>query len=129
MVCGVETARPFGQHARQHARLLVVPRPFDRAAAAREDLRHLTSRAHRVRLRQRVERLLGHLAAVNARGAEEDNRVLDVLDLEAAPRLEVFGEDADWPRVLALEEGVIEISLLLRTHPPIIDAHRRKGTM
>jgi hypothetical protein len=43
---------------------------------------------------QLLERLLGRFAAVNARRAEENNGVLDVLRLEATERLEVFGENA-----------------------------------
>ena len=125
----VEPARPFGQHAREHARVFVIPRPLDGAAAAREDLRHLATRADAVRFRQLVERLLRGFAAVNTRRSKEHHRVLDVLDLEAALRLEVFGQDADGARVLALEKGVIEIGLRLRTHLPIIDAHLRKCTM
>jgi hypothetical protein len=44
------------------------------------------------------------LPAVHARRSEEDDRVLDVLVLEAAQRLEILGEDPDRARLVALQE-------------------------
>ena len=49
---------------------------------------------------ERRQRLLGVLAAVNPRRAEEDDRVLDVLRLEAPKRLEILGENPQRARFL-----------------------------
>jgi hypothetical protein len=112
--------RPLREHARQLARFLVVARPLDRAAALARRSRRRRGCADAVHLHQLVERVLRRLAAVNARRPEEHDGVLDVLELEATLRLEVFGEDADGACIFALQKGVIEVSLRLRTHPPII---------
>ena len=69
------------------------------------------------------KRVLRDVAAVNARGPEKDHGVLDVLQLEAALRLQVLGEDADRTGILAFQERVIQVSLRLRTHDPIICSH------
>jgi hypothetical protein len=76
---------------------------------------------------QFLELHLRPLAAVNASRSEEDDRVLDVLLLEPAQRLELFGKNADRTGVLALEKGGIEIRLSLLAHPPIINAHRESA--
>ncbi len=101
----VESRGPLGQHARQHARVLVVSRPLDRLAAALE---------MRVRSRCRLpgmesplepfERFARLFRAVNPRRSEEDDGVLDVLGLEPAQRFEILGENAKRPCLLAFEE-------------------------
>ena len=51
--------------------------------------------------------VLGVLAAEDARRAEEDDRVLDVLRLESPQRLELLREDSDGPRFLAVEKLLV----------------------
>ena len=63
-----------------------------------------------------LERLLGVLAAVDARRAEEHDGVLDVLRLEAAQRLEILGEDPERARFFGFEKLGIEIRERLRMH-------------
>ena len=67
-----------------------------------------------------LERLLRVLAAVDARGAEEHDGVLDVLRLEPAQRLEVLRQDADGSGLFALEELGILVGVRLWVHPSII---------
>src|SRR6185503_11511631 len=65
---------------------------------------------------QRLQRALRPLAAVDACGAEKYDRVLDLLLLETAQRLQVLGEDPDRPRFLTLEELGIQIGDRLLRH-------------
>ena len=67
-------------------------------------------------LAERGKRPFGALAAAGARGAEEDHGVLDVLRPEAPERLEVLGQDADRPRVIAREELRHQVGQGLRIH-------------
>src|SRR5262249_1119132 len=123
----VEPERPLRQQVRELARLFVVSRPFDGAAAAGDDFLDLPAGADRVRPDQLFERLLRRLAAVDAGGAAEDDGGLDVLQVEPALRRQILGEETDGTRVLAFQEVVIEVSLWLRTHAPIIRSHVYKA--
>jgi hypothetical protein len=57
---------------------------------------------------------------MNARRPEEHHRVLDLLALEAAKRLGIFGQDANRTRFFAFEERPVEIRERLRFHPSIL---------
>ncbi len=71
---------------------------------------------------------LGALAAVNARRAEEDDRVLDVLLAEAAQRLEVLGNDANRAGLLALEEIAHQVRQRLTRHASTVyQRHGQRG--
>ena len=63
-----------------------------------------------------AEGVVGLLAAADPGRAEEHDRVLDVLRLEAAQRLQVLGHDADRPGFIALEKGGVEKRQLLVRH-------------
>ena len=67
---------------------------------------------------QARERLLRVFRALDTCRAEKHHGVLDALCLEAGQRLEIFGEDANGPGVLAVEEFVITIGK--RLHVVII---------
>ena len=62
------------------------------------------------------ERFARLLRAVNARRAEEDHRVLDVLRLESAQRFEILGEDTKRASFLALEKLLVPVSKRLGMH-------------
>src|SRR5690242_8441512 len=99
---------PLRQLVRDGPGVFVVAGPFDRLAAATQRLGKL-ARALTVALAQALQRAGRFLAAVHARGSEEDDGVLDVLLLQAAERLEVFRENADRARIVALEELRIHV--------------------
>ena len=126
MVLGRQRRLHVGQQARQLARVLVVARPLDApcaTSAARASI-VLVGVAHAARL-QRLQRALGPLAAVDARRPEEHDRVLDLLVLEAAQRLEVLGQDADRPRLVALEKLRVQVrERLLRHNVVNLPSHR-----
>ena len=65
---------------------------------------------------QRAQRPLGALAAVDAGRSEEHDRVLNLLILEAAQRLEILGEDANRPRLGAFEELRVQVRQRLLRH-------------
>src|SRR6266498_3430185 len=56
------------------------------------------------------------LAAMDARRSKEHHRVLDVLCLEAAKRLEIFGQNPQWSRFFTIEKLVVEVCQRLRVH-------------
>src|SRR5262245_2365764 len=58
---------------------------------------------------QFLQGTFSHLAAVHAGGAEEHDRVLNVLQPEPPKRFEVFGEDPDRAPVGALEEVFVVV--------------------
>jgi len=98
------------------ARLLVVARPLEGAARARQlALVGVVGVLHAARAKA-LQRALGALAAVDARRAEEDDGVLNFLLLESAQRLEVLGENPDWARLGALEELRVQVRQRLLGH-------------
>src|SRR4029434_2731902 len=107
MVFRAEPERPLCQQPGELARLLVVARPLDRLAPADEMLVGVPAALPHHLPHQGLERRLRLLAAVDARGSEKNDSVLDALRLEAAQRLEVLGEDADRTRLVAVEEVLI----------------------
>jgi hypothetical protein len=58
---------------------------------------------------QRRQRPLRAFAAVDSRRPEEDHRVLDLLLLEAAERLEVLGQNANGTCVTAFEKRLVQV--------------------
>ena len=57
-----------------------------------------------------VRRLLAVVAAVNAGGAEEDDRVLNLLAAETRKRFAVLGQQAQNPAVRTVEKWFVLIS-------------------
>src|SRR5437762_744774 len=104
MVLGGEGYAPRREQPRQLTRLLVVPGPLERLAAL--------AQLHRVEVLgpdfaarpQGLQRPLCALAAIHARRTEKDDRVLNLLFLEATERLEIFSDDADGTGVVAVEK-------------------------
>ena len=70
-------------------------------------------------MHQPLERLFGPLAAVDARGAEEHDSVLDVLRLEAAERFQILGQNSQRAGFVAFEE--LGIQIRKRLHSVIIE--------
>jgi hypothetical protein len=69
---------------------------------------------------QRPQRPLGALPAVDAGRSEKDDRVLNLLILEAAQGLEVLGEDPNRARLRAFQELRMLVGhRLLRHIPPL----------
>ena len=63
---------------------------------------------------------LRRVAAVDAGRSEEHDRVLNLLIREAAERFEIFGQDANRPRIGAFEElPVLVCERLLRHITPL----------
>src|SRR4030095_11241976 len=121
MMLRVERHRPLREHPRQHARVFVVARPLHRFATALEVRIRLGPCASRLKTPlEAFERLTRLLGAVNASGAEEDYRVLDVLRLESAQWLEILGEDTKRSRFFALEKLLVPVSKRLGMHGEIL---------
>src|SRR5260221_9090380 len=122
MVLGGEGYAPRREQPRQLARFLVVPGPLERLAALAQLHRVEIVGAHFAARPQRLQRPLRTLAAVDARRTEKHDRVLNLLFLEATKRLEIFGQNADGPGVVAVEKlRVLVRERLLRhvlTVPP-----------
>ena len=57
---------------------------------------------------------------MDARRAEEDHRVLDVLRFESTQRFEVLGEDTERASFLALEKLLVPVSKRLGMHVVIL---------
>ena len=116
MVLAGQRARPFGQQPRQLARVLVEARPLDRLARSVQfRLIVLVGVLHAAGA-ERAERARRPLAAVDPRRPEKHHRVLNLLFLEAAQRLEVLGEDAERPGLGALEKLRIQVGQRLLMH-------------
>ncbi len=125
--CGAfDRLRPGGQHAGELARLLVVARPLDRLASARQVRLDVGVGFHAVAAHQVTERLFRVLAAVDAGRAEEHDGVLDVLRLEPAQRLEVLGEDSQRPGFFAFEKRRVEVGERLHVHRCIFPRAARR---
>src|SRR5262245_1248590 len=75
---------------------------------------------------QPLERAFGVLTAVDARRAEEDHGVLNVLRLEPFPAFEILRQDPDRPCFCAFQELVIEIRKRLWGHGGQIRCRSRK---
>src|SRR4029079_14728077 len=107
---------PLAPPVGQLARIVLVARPLDRLAAPLEQ-REVLARAPRAAAPQPLQRARRVESAVHPRRAEEHDRVLDVLGLEPPQRLEVFGEDPERARFVALEELRVHVRQRLVGHP------------
>ena len=115
-----QRAAPRRQQARQLARFLVVARPLERLARLRQLGLIVLVGAVYAASPERAQRPLGALAAVDAGRSEEHDRVLNLLIREAAERFEIFRQDANRPRIGALEElPVLVCERLLRHITPL----------
>ena len=122
-----ERLRPLGDQPRQLARLLVIAGPLHRLAPTRQ-VRVAARPGPRAEAAfEPLERLFGAFTAVDARRAEEDHGVLDVLRLESTERFEILGEDAERAGFFAVEEFRIGVRQRLRMHHRIIDQGRDQG--
>src|SRR5262245_12246358 len=109
MVRTHERHRPLCQEARELARVFVVARPLEGTLAAPQMYVGVRVRPTNELPAQPLERLGSMLAAVYARRPEEDDGVLNVFALEASERLQILGEDAERPRLFAVEKRRVEI--------------------
>ena len=88
-----ERLRPLGDQTREFPRLLVITGPLDGFAATGQVRVTLGADPGAKSALETLERFFGALTAVDARGPEEDDGVLDVLLLETTERLEILSED------------------------------------
>src|SRR5262249_54809259 len=111
----LEREAPLRQLVRKLAGVFVVSRPFERLAASLQRRRMLRG-LRMVPALKALERALGLNAAVDARGAEKDDGVLDVLRFQPPQRLQVLRDDPDRTRVVALQERGIHVRERLFVH-------------
>jgi hypothetical protein len=112
----LEGERPGGEQPRQLARLFVVARPLERLAALFQLPLVLLVGVGDAPRAQRLQRALRALAAVDACGSEEHDRVLNFLLFEAAQRLEVLRQDPDRTRFGTLEKLTVQVRHRLLRH-------------
>ncbi len=67
-------------------------------------------------LLQPGQRRLGVRAALDSGGSEEHDRILDLLGLETAERLEILCKNADGPGLFALEKLAIQVGKVMIRH-------------
>src|SRR5262245_3914712 len=116
MVLGLERQAPLRQQTRQLARFFVIARPFDRALPLGQlGLILLVGVALAARA-QGAQRAFGPFAAVDARRSEEHDRILDLLFLETAERLEILRENSDRTRFRTFEKLPVQIRERLMGH-------------
>ncbi len=126
VILGFQRDRPRREQPRQLARIFVEPRPLERLATLSQLRFVLVAQAFAVFAprAQRLQRPLSALAAVDARRSEKDDRVLDLLFLEAAKRLEVFSEDTDRSCIVAVEKLRVLVRERLLGHPLTVISFR-----
>jgi len=100
---------PFGEHVGEAARILIVASHVNGRLGAfyvRGALGRGSGVGARLNAGQKIRSIL---AALNAGGAEEDDRVLNLLASEAREGLAVFGEQAQNSAIRAVEKRFVLI--------------------
>ena len=105
-------SRPFGQQAGQLARVFVVASHVDGGLGAFHDALSLACCAAEAGavVAEFGQTVRGVVVAVNAGGAEEYDRVLDLFAPEARERLAVLGQQAQNSAVRTVEKWLVLIS-------------------
>jgi hypothetical protein len=102
--------RPFGEQVGEAARVFVVTGHVDGGEGALEIFFLLGCGELFAIFFRRGQILLSGVAALEAGGAEEYDRVLDLFAAEAGERFLIFGEDAENASVGAAEERFVLVS-------------------
>src|SRR5258708_6978137 len=107
---GGDLGGPFGQEEGQPARVLVVASHINGSLGALHILGLQRGGCLCALVADFSQTVPGIVAAVDAGGAEENDRVLDLFAAEARERLAVFGQQAPNPAVRTVEKRFVLVS-------------------
>ena len=109
MALGGDLRRPFGEHVGEPAGVFVVASHIDGGLGALHAVACCAADSLRAVAAHFGQAVVGVVAAVDARRAKEDDRVLDLLAPEARQRLDVLRQQAQNSAVRTVEKWFVLI--------------------